>query len=176
MWQKLMQLQFSPDPSSILLWMLGRGLSPTLQDYGLSPHDGIVAAREGVMSLTRWTSEVRSTVRRQPGNEVFYSQLRRAAYTDEDSEYPLLFVHAGIDPRKGLRDQGDNFWWAGKNFSSITEPYLPYKRIIRGFDPDHRGISVNCVTATIDGGCGFGGNLVAACFSPEGEIENLIEA
>ncbi len=175
MWQKLMQLQFSPDPGSILLWMLGRGLSPTLKDYGLSPHDGIVAAREGVMSLTRWTAEARKIVRRQPGHESFYSQLRRAAYTSTNMPSPLLFVHTGIDPKRPLGDQGDRFWWAGKSFDDIKEPYSPYNRIVRGFDPSHIGVSINCVTASIDGGCGFGGSLVAARFTPDGEIEDLIE-
>lgn len=176
MWHKLTQLQFSPDPVSVLLWMLGRGVSSTLQGYGLSPHDGIVAAREGVMSLTRWTAEVRKSMHSHPGHEMFYYNLRRAAYTSRDNESSLLFVNSGINPEKTLEDQGDSFWWAGNKFEGISEQYSNYKYVVRGFDPNHKGVSINCVTASIDGGCGFGGNLVAAMFSSDGNIENLLEA
>jgi serine/threonine protein phosphatase 1 len=35
---------------------------------------------------------------------------------------------------------------------------------------------LNCITATIDGGCGFGGNLVCAGFSGNGAYLNILEA
>ena len=53
MWQKLLQLQFAPDPANVLLWMLSNGLGPTLESYGLSPTDGIEACRNGIMALTK---------------------------------------------------------------------------------------------------------------------------
>jgi hypothetical protein len=176
MWQKLIQLQFSPDPSSILLWMLGHGMSSTLKDYGLSPHDGIIAAREGIMSLTRWTLEVRNALKLHPGHDIFGYHIHRAAYTNSSAPAPLLFVNSGLNPDKPLSEQGDNFWWAGKDFQSITKNYPPFRRIVRGYDPSHNGVCVNCVTASIDGGCGFGGKLVAARFESAGEIDDLIEA
>ncbi len=176
MWQKLLQLQFAPDPTGVLLWMLGNGMSPTLQAYGISPHDGIAAAREGVMSLTRWTSHIREAVRKKPGHEVFGTHLRRAAYTLENVDHPLLFVHAGIDPDRLLCDQGDSFWWAGQNFNEIRVPYAPFSKVVRGYDPGHKGVNINCVTATIDGGCGFGGSLVCAGFDPEGQVFEWLEA
>ncbi|MCB9988908.1 MAG: hypothetical protein H6868_06190 [Rhodospirillales bacterium] len=175
-WQKLLQLQFSPNPSDTFLWMLGHGLSPALESYGLSPHDGIIAAQEGVMSLTRWTGKVRDALRRQPGHDTFYTQLRRAAFTPQDSLYPMLFVNAGLDPARKLGDQGDSFWWGGKMFSNITLPYEPFQKVIRGYDPIHAGVHINCITATIDGGCGFGGGLICAGFAPDGDVFEILES
>ena len=176
MWQKLLQLNFAPDPTSVLLWMLGNGLSNTLYSYGLSPHDGIEACRYGTIGLTRWTATIRAAIRKRAGHEMFGTQLLRAAYTAETQNYPMLFVHAGINGEKPLSDQGDSFWWASDAFEGISAPYLPFQKIVRGFDPAHKGIHLNCVTATIDGGCGFGGDLVCAGFAPNGEIIELIEA
>jgi len=175
MWEKLMQLQFAPNPPAILLWMLGKGLSSTLASYNLSPHDGIIAAQEGVMALTRWTAKIRDAVRRRPGHDIFATSLRRAAYTANQYGFPMLFVNAGIDPGHALDKQGDNFWWSNRDFNSIELPYEPFGKVIRGFDPKHRGLRINCVTATIDGGCGFGGSLVCAGFDPEGNILEIFE-
>lgn len=176
MWEKLLQLQFAPDPVSALLWMLGNGLAPTLQAYGLCPHEAVTAAREGIMSLTKWSARVRECMRRHAGHEIFLTQLRRAAFTLEQAERPLLFVHAGIDPARPLNDQGDSFWWSGSAFNAINIPYTPFHKVIRGFDPRHGGLNLNCVTATIDGGCGFGGSLVCAGFDRSGQIFSLMEA
>jgi serine/threonine protein phosphatase 1 len=176
MWQKLLQLQFAPNPADVLRWMLDNGLAATLRAYGISPHEGLAAAHEGVMALTRWTGRIREIVRRKPGHEIFSMQLRRAAHTAQTAECPLLFVHAGINPRRPLNDQGDSFWWAGHHFNNILLPYEPFQKVIRGFDPTHNGLHINCVTATIDGGCGFGGALVCAGFDAQGNVFDLIEA
>jgi serine/threonine protein phosphatase 1 len=175
MWEKLQQIQFAPNPLSVLLWMLGNGLAATLESYGLAAHDGVIAAQEGVMSLSKWTRRIRETVRRKPGHEIFATQLRRAAFTGENSGCRMLFVNSGIDPARGLYDQGDNFWWAKKDFNTITLPYDPFQKVVRGFDPRHGGLHINCVTATIDGGCGFGGALVCAGFEAKGDIFDIIE-
>ncbi len=176
MWQKLLQLQFAPDPVNVLLWMLGKGMAATLASYQISPHDGIIAAQEGVMALTRWTGRIREMVRRRPGHDILATHLRRAAFTASADGYPMLFVNAGIDPDQGLDKQGDNFWWARRDFNTIELPYAPFRRVIRGFDPKHQGMRINCVTATIDGGCGFGGPLVCAGFDPDGNVVDILEA
>ena len=176
MWQKLMQLQFAQRPTDVLLWMLSKGMAGTLASYGISPHDGIVAAQEGVMSLTRWTGKIREAVRRRPGHDIFSTVLRRAAFTPVEGDYPLLFVHAGINPSQTLETQRDSFWWAGNDFNAIHVPYMPFQKVVRGFDPKHRGLNLNCVTATIDGGCGFGGALVCAGFDTEGNVLEILEA
>ena len=176
MWQKLLQLQFAPDPTDVLLWMLGNGLSNTLYSYGLSPHDGIEACSSGTMSLTKWTAKIRNTIRRSPGHEVFNTQLIQAAHTDKEAAYPMLFVHAGLNTEKPLNKQGDHLWWAGQSFEEINTTYDPFQKVIRGYDPNHNGVHLNCVTATIDGGCGFGGPLIGAGFSSDGQVFEMLEA
>ena len=57
MWQKLLQLPFAPDPTNVLLWMLGNGLSGTLSSYGICHHEGIEACKAGVMSLNKWVGK-----------------------------------------------------------------------------------------------------------------------
>ncbi len=177
MWARLVQLQFHTQPVELFLWMLGNGLAHTLQAYGIDPHEGLTAAREGVISLTRWTNSLRQRIREFPGHDMFVSQHRRAAYTAlPDGRFPLLFVNAGIDPRRPLESQDDAFCWGGERFTEMTEQYAPFEKVIRGYDPQHSGVYINCVTASLDGGCGFGGNLVGAGMSPDGEIFELLEA
>ena len=175
-WQQLLQLQFMPDPSAALLWMLGNGLSSTLSSYGLSPHDGIEACRHGVMGLTKWTNRVRETIRHRPGHEIFHTHLLRAAYTSDQGHYPMLFVHAGLDANRPLQDQNETFCWGADAFEGMQSAYLPFQKVVRGFDPEHKGVVMNCITATIDGGCGFGGDLVCAGFAQNGQSLGFIQA
>lgn len=169
MLQKLLQLQFAPNPGSILLWMLGNGLMSTLYSYGVSPHDGIECCRQGVIGLARWTGSVREAIRKHPGHEIFKTRLHRAAHTSPSLETPILFVNSGLRADRSMEEQGDSFWWANREFDRIEQPYSPFAKVIRGYDPDHKGININCITATIDGGCGFGGSLVCSVFSGEGQ-------
>lgn len=177
MWARLLQLQFHTQPLELFLWMLGNGLAHSLQAYGINPHDGLAAAREGVVSLTRWTNGLRQMLREFPGHDIFTSQYRRAAYTAlPDGRFPLLFVNAGIDPGRSLETQDDAFCWNGADFAQMNAPYAPFEKVIRGYDPAHGGVYVNCVTASLDGGCGFGGPLVGAGMAADGEIFELLEA
>jgi serine/threonine protein phosphatase 1 len=176
MWEKLQQLQFAPNPKDVLNWMLDNGMAPVLEAYGLRPRDGLMAAIEGVMSLTRWTARVRGAIRQHPGHDIFQCQLRRAAFTIPESDHPILFVHAGIDPHRTLQDQGDSFWWGGQNFNELNIPLDPFKMVVRGYDPNRGGFNIGCATATLDAGCGFGGGLVCASFGAGGVITGLLEA
>lgn len=175
MWQKLLQLQFAPAPGPTLAWMMDNGLQPTLAGYGIDPQKGRYAVQEGVMGLTKWAGHIREALRRHPGHDVFSTHLRRAAYTSDETPYPMLFVHAGLDPARPLHDQGDNFWWGGQHFNDIHLPYAPFQKIVRGLDPERQGIHFNCVTASLDGGCGFGGTLVCAGFTAAGDVFEVIE-
>lgn len=175
MLQKLLQIHFAPNPSDILLWMLGNGIAPTLEAYGVCPHEGIEACRRGTMALTKWTNGIREKIRRHAGHETFFNQLQRASYSAEDTEAPLLFVHAGINAYKPLAEQGDSLWWDGQSFDSINHRYDPFHKVVRGYDPAHKGMHLNCVTATLDDGCGFGGELIAAGFDQSGQISEIIE-
>ena len=59
MWQKMLQLQFAPNPQDVLRWMLAQGVEGTLRAYGGRPEEGMAAAREGAVRLTRWTNGLR---------------------------------------------------------------------------------------------------------------------
>lgn len=175
LWNKLTQLHFAPNPTDTLLWMMGSGMNNTMQSYGICPHEGIMATREGTVSLTKWTHKVRETLRQNAGHDCFMTQGKRAAYTEFEGRTPILFVNAGLDPNRSLEQQDDNLWWAGETFSDMNESYAPFEKVVRGFDPRHEGVHLNCVTATLDGGCGFGGSLVAASMTAHGEMMELLE-
>ncbi len=175
MMQKLLQLHFAPNPSDVLLWMLGSGLAPTLQNYGISQHDGIEACRLGIMAITKWTHCVRAKIRDHAGHETLMNHMQRAAFTSNDAQSPLLFVHAGLNVHKPLAEQGDSLWWDGDCFDAISEAYKPFDKVVRGYDPAHKGMKMNCITATLDDGCGFGGMLVCAGFDQTGQVTNIFE-
>ena len=167
MWQKLLQLQFASDPSAILNWVVSRGVDATLRAYGANVDDGSYAATGGTMQLNNWTRSLREAQRAHPGHDTLLAHLKRAAACEDGS---LLFVNCGIDPQRPLAAQSDAFWWAAGSFDGIAEPYENFARVIRGYDPEHGGFAETEFTVTLDGGCGFGGSLVAACFGPDGSI------
>ncbi|MFP6745315.1 MAG: hypothetical protein VCB77_09045 [Alphaproteobacteria bacterium] len=171
MWSKLMQLHLALDPGSVLAWMLERGLDETLAAYGGSGPDGLARARGGATELARWTNELRTAIQAQPGHANLMSALKRAAFTEEGA---LLFVHAGLDATRPLAVQGDDLWW-GDGFESIDGPYDGFKLIVRGFDRAGHGVAFTAHTATLDGGCGFGNPLHAACFDLDGKVVERIE-
>jgi len=176
MWQRLLQLQFTHKPEDTLGTMLQHGFRETLESYDINADDGMRACKEGVLALTRWTNKIRDALRKNPAHDILMTQYRRAAYTLQDGRFPLLFVNAGIDPSKALEDQGDSLWWSGEDFNAITQAYAPFEKVIRGYDPANSGVRINCVTASLDGGCGFGGSLVAAGLNSNGKILELLEA
>lgn len=179
MWQKLLQLQFAPNPAAVLQWMVGQGVEATLAAYGGSAEYGLAAARDGAVSLSRWTNELRTAMRLAAGHDNLFSALRRAAFTHGPDGQPtaLLFVNAGLDPQKPLHMQADIFWWGGGSFTRIDAPYGEVRRIVRGYDPTHEpGPVIGEITASLDGGAGFGGRLVCGCFAPDGTVLDIVEA
>jgi serine/threonine protein phosphatase 1 len=172
MWQRTLQLQFAVNPAEILEWMVARGVDATLRAYAGSAEEGFASAAEGPLALTQWTSALREAMRAAPGHMAFMSALKRAAFTEDGG---LLFVNAGIDVSRPLERQADSFWWAGLSFDRIREPYAGYRRLVRGYDPGHGGFAEHPFTVTVDGGCGFGGPLVAACLEPTGEVVDRID-
>lgn len=173
MWQKLHQLQFAPNPEAILNWMLERGIDATIRAYGADPTEGLAKARQGTLPLTYWTGSLMDAVHSAPGHDAFYASLKRAAYTDATG---LLFVHTGLDVTKPLSRQRDAFWWAGRCFGQIAAPYGDFARLVRGFDPDRGGYRETPHTLTVDGGCGYGGPLTAACLDTRGDVLEMVEA
>jgi serine/threonine protein phosphatase 1 len=173
MWQKLLQLQFAPNPREVLQWMLDHGVAPTLETYGGEARQGLAAARDGALALTRWTASLRAAVDAHPGHRQLLTGLKRYALTEDGA---LLFVHAGIDPGKPLDLQRDVLWWGGVNLLELEAPYGSFRRVIRGFDRRHGGLLESPYAVSLDAGSGFGGALLAACFSPDGAILDTIEA
>ncbi|GAB4365257.1 MAG: hypothetical protein Kow00114_22430 [Kiloniellaceae bacterium] len=186
MWQKLLQLQFATDPRAVLQWMLDQGVAASLESYGISAADSLREAAAGPRQLTRWTGALRERIQARPGHWQLLGSLRRAAYTDHqdasgteaaaNTGSGLLFVNAGLDPSRPLEAQKDSFWWGSAAFAGIDTPYGGYRRVVRGFCPQHPGLALGDFTATVDAGCGFGGPLLAACFASDGDVVGQIEA
>lgn len=173
MWRKLLHLQLAPNPAEVLDWMLSRGVGATLAAYGGDVEEARAACRAGVLALTRWTGALRRSVARHAGHGELMMALRRAAYTEDER---LLFVHTGLDVTRPLAAQSDSFWWSSSAFEAIDAPYGRFRRIVRGYDPEHGGIAAGRLTASIDAGCGFGGPLVALCITPDGGEADRVEA
>jgi len=173
MWRRLAQLHIAPNPGEVLDWMLGQGMAATLEAYGISPGDGKAACREGALAMAQWTTSIQTSMRTRPGHDQLHGALRRAAYTADGS---LLFVAAGVDPQRPISEQGDTFWWGSGYFSDIPPKYAGYNRVVRGFGRSRRGTELDKYAVTLDGGCGFGGKLIAACFSTDGSITDAIQA
>jgi serine/threonine protein phosphatase 1 len=172
MWHKLLQMQFAPNPRRVLDWMLDQGVGTTIEAYGGSIAEGEVAANGGALPLSRWTGRLRQRMQACDGHQQLMSALKRAAYTDDRR---ILFVNAGIDPARPIEAQNDSFWWNDGGFDRLSQPFDGFAKVVRGYDPRHRGVSDAPLTASVDGGCGFGGRLVAGCFDPAGEMVDRIE-
>ena len=101
------------------------------------------------------------------------SALRRAAFTQGGE---LLFVHASVDPGKPLDLQRDTFWWGGRDILELDAPFAGFRRVVRGYDRRHAGLVEAAYAVSVDGGCGFDGRLLAACFTLDGTIVDRLEA
>lgn len=173
MWHKLLQLQFAVNPGEVLDWMLGQGVEATIRAYGGDPARGRVAMREGAVAIGRWTGALRQAMTARPGHRELMSALRRAAHTDDER---LLFVHAGLDPSRALDEQRDAFWWGHLGWSKLKQPYGSFRCVVRGHAPGG-GEDPGPHALTLDGGCGFGGSLVAACLdASSGQVIERLEA
>jgi serine/threonine protein phosphatase 1 len=174
MCHKLLELQFAPDPRSVLSWMLDHGVAQTLESYGVDTRAGQAASRDGVMALTRWTGTLRAALEARGGHRHYLAALRRAAFTEPGG---TLYVNAGVDPRKPLELQRDVFWWGrGGDLLALDAPFAGFARVVCGYHRARAGLIERPYAVSLDAGCGFGGPLMAACFSPDGEILERIEA
>ena len=124
------------------------------------------------MMTARWTGALRQAVRAHPGHEALYTAIKRAALSEDGR---LLSVNHGVDPTRPLERQGDSFWWgAAQPFEQIARPFAGVERAVRGFDRAHPGVVDGAVGLTIDGGCGFGGPLMALLLDSDGrELDRL---
>lgn len=173
MWHKLLQIQFCPNPSQVLDWMESFGMGNILAAYGSSIAEARIYLRDRPLGLVKWTNQLRTARRNAAAHEVFASVLKRAAYTREISGAPgpLLFVHAGLDPRLPLSQQNDQFWWGSRHFGKISqdEGFAPFARVVRGYNPAQPMVVNDGRAVTIDAGAGRGGELALTCFAGAGQ-------
>ncbi len=173
MWQKLLQLQFAPNPGEVLSWMVKAGVEATVRAYGGDLRQGFAATRDGPRTITRWTGAMRSAMNAAPGHTTLFAALRHAAFTEERG---LLFVHAAIDPSRPLAAQGDAFWWGREDILDLDTPFEGFRRVVRGVDRHRRGLVERDFAVSLDGGAGRGGRLIAACFEATGAVLDVVEA
>jgi serine/threonine protein phosphatase 1 len=173
MWHKLLQLQFAQNPGEVLAWMAQEGIEATVRAYGGKMRDGYAASRDGPRTLTRWTAALRSAMNAAPGHVNLFSCLHHAAVTDD---HRLLFAHAGIDAARPLDGQGDAFWWGGGDILALAVPFAGFRRVIRGFDRQRRGLVEAAFAVSLDAGAGRGGPLLAAAIDPDGAVLTTLEA
>jgi len=173
MWQKLLQLQFAPNPGELLHWMVRAGMETTIRAYGGDLRQGFAACRDGARAITRWTSALRSAMNATPGHTELFTALRHGALTED---HGLLFVHAAIDPSRPLAAQGDAFWWGREDILELRSPFQGFARVVRGVDRDRRGVVEREFAVSLDGGAGQGGRLIAACFGLDGAVVEIAEA
>jgi hypothetical protein len=173
MWQKLLQLQFAPNPGDVLAWMVREGVEATVIAYGGELQHGFAASRDGPRTITRWTSALRDAMNAAPGHRILLANLRHAVLTEDGG---LLFVHAGIDASRPLAAQGDAFWWGGRDILDLAAPFDGFRRVVRGFDRQMRGLVEGEFAVSLDAGAGRGGPLLAAAFAPDGAVLERLEA
>ena len=172
-WQKLLQLQFAANPGEVLAWMVRAGVEKTVRAYGGELRQGFAASRDGPRAITRWTSALRDAMNAAPGHTKLFAALRHAATTDDAR---LLFVHAGIDPTRPLSAQGDAFWWGETDIMDLAEPFAGFRKVIRGFDRQQRGLVESGFAVSLDAGAGRGGPLLAAALGPDGAVVETVQA
>jgi hypothetical protein len=173
MWQKLLQLQFAQNPGEVLSWLVREGIEATVEAYGGELRHGFAASRDGPLTMTRWTSGLRNAMNAAPGHTMLFASLRHAALTGEGG---LLFVNAGINAARPLAGQGDAFWWGDRDVLELAAPFAGFRRVIRGFDRQMRGLAENKFAVSLDAGAGRGGSLLAAAFAPDGSVLERLEA
>jgi len=175
MLQKTLQLQFAKQPYDVLTWLLQQGLEGILNHYGATASEGLSACRGGIITLTRWTNDLRAKIRQRTGHEVFYNGLKRAAFThNADTDEGVLFVHAGLDTDRPLYTQKDNFWWGGKSFDAMNTPYSPFRRVVRGHDPQHKGLHIDDIKISLDDSVNRQEKLVCAMMDARGDVLDLL--
>nr|MDP9127327.1 hypothetical protein [Pseudomonadota bacterium] len=174
-WQRLLRLQFAPNPLQTLDKLLACGVSAYLRLYGVSINDTKSMARAGSMAITRWTNQLRALQRQTPGHEQLVCGMRRAALAETSpSSKKLLFVPAGFESSRSLEDQGESIWWTSAPFRVSDRAQQIYSRIVRGFDSVNGGAVLDEAGVTLDGGSGRGGPLVCGCFTPAGKLIELV--
>ena len=174
-WQRSLRLHFAPVPAQALDKALASGVEAYLRLYGISVNDTKSVARAGSVAITRWTNQMRSQQRANPGHEAFFSGMRRAAYTQTAIDgRKVLFVPAGFDSSRSLDDQGEALWWTSTPFGLNGRALATYSRVVRGFDSVNSGACLDEDAITLDAGCGRGGPLLCGSFTTTGKLTEIV--
>jgi serine/threonine protein phosphatase 1 len=169
----VLQLQFAPNPSEVLQWVVEAGMAAAIKAYGGDLRQGFAASRDGPRTITRWTGGLRSAMNAAPGHTALFSQLRHAAFTGQGG---LLFIHAAIDPLRPLAAQGDAFWWGRDDILELDASFDGFRRVIRGVDRERRGVVEREFAVSVDGGAEHGGPLLAVCLGLDGMVLDIVRA
>ena len=70
-----------------------------------------------------------------------------------------------------IETQGDELWWGG-GFVNLDDPYFDMLRLIRGYDPNNRGLASGKYGITLDGG---DEGICAALFQSDGKLLETIQ-
>ena len=166
---KSRELHMSPNPLELVDWMYSRGLDEILESYNISSSLLHHAAREGAVALSRASVEINLAIDNNPGHINYMSSLKRLAYNNENT---ILFVSAGLAKNKSLEEQGDELWWGG-GFANLDQPYNDLSRLVRGYDPERKGLASGKIGVTLDGG---EDQVFAALFDKEGVLLETIQS
>ncbi len=167
--EKSIELHMSPNPLELVEWMYSKGLDQVLKSYNISSNLLDSAARNGAAALSRASIEIREAINNNPGHSSYLSSLKRLAYNQDKS---LLFVSAGISKDRPIEAQGDALWWGG-GFSNLDEPYFDMLRLIRGYDPNKKGLASGKYGITLDSG---DKGVCAALFQSDGQLLETIQS
>jgi len=173
LWEKILCLQFNISPRQALEWVATHhpATARAIAGYGGSFAEGFSAIAGGIPCIARWTAQLRTAQNAHPGHDKFFSSLRRAAFTEKEGGNNILFVHAGVDPSLPLTEQGDNFFWAYRKFSDMPGPYAPFRAVVRGADPEFKGLVVGPGSVSLGGA-----HLTCAEMNGDGDILNILAA
>ena len=176
MFNKLLQLQIAPNPEEIIRWLFEHGVDKTLESYGYSSKEAIKIASSGTLNITKWTSQLNNTVKKISGHSEYFSNLKHAAFTTSKK---ILFVNRGVDITRPLSAQNDCFWWGYQNFSQLDKPYNTYRRIVRGYQSEHKNdlkMANNSVVCTLFKQPLSYNKIIAGIFDDSGNIIDLFES
>ena len=176
MFSKILQLHTAPNPTEILDWVFSHGVDQTIISYGFKPDEFRKITSQGTIQINKLTTKLNYEISLNPGHKEFFSNLKHAAYTDTKD---VLFVNRGVDLSRPLSAQNDCFWWGYQNFSQINKPYFSFKRIVRGYQSNHRNDIENSKTRVL---CTLfkqplaNKKILAGIFSKNGDIIELFES
>ena len=175
MFLKLLQLQTSPNPNEILLWMYEHGVNKTIDSYGFDSNELIDVSLRGTIAINRITSRLNEILTNKNGHREYFSNLCHAAFPKSKL---ILFVNRGVDITRPLSAQSDCFWWGYHNFSKLNKPYRTFKKIVRGYEPSVSSRTNNYKEKTVFSlykGPITDKRVIAGLFDDSGEILDLFE-